>query len=262
MLNAAKRKNTVTECLTTQACLKVLKHIIELKGLPKAIYTDRAGWSGGGKRVNFSQFKRACDELGIQVIFANSPEGKGRIERSFRTIQDRLIPELRINKAKTIEDANKYLMETFINGYWNKEKTVSPENSQSAYSPLNPFLDLNMILTIEENRKIMSDQTTTWKNQRYKIVGNVGYGSYEATFRTGFDGNTKVFVRGQEVSLELIPEPTRVEFSPEPSTPESLGLTFMHYAHMWKTIGELRNAVVQHQVTGKPLKFPNKKKAS
>ncbi|MEN0060415.1 MAG: hypothetical protein AAGB31_16360 [Bdellovibrio sp.] len=53
---------------TTQGCLKVLKHIIDTKGLPKAIYTDRAGWAGGGKRVNFSQFQRACDELGIQVI--------------------------------------------------------------------------------------------------------------------------------------------------------------------------------------------------
>ncbi|MBV2169940.1 MAG: ISNCY family transposase, partial [Bdellovibrio sp.] len=151
---------------TTQACLKVLKRIIELKGLPKAIYTDRAGWAGGGKRVNFSQFKRACDELGIQVIFANSPEGKGRIERSFRTIQDRLIPELRINNANTLESANKYLQEAFLKDYWNKEKVVLPDNSEPAYSPPNPYLDLDMILSIHEHRKISSDQTTTWKNQR------------------------------------------------------------------------------------------------
>lgn len=245
---------------TTQACLKVLKRIIETKGLPKAIYTDRAGWSGGGKRVNFSQFKRACDELGIQVIFANSPEGKGRIERSFRTIQDRLIPELRINKAKTLQEANAYLHDKFLKGYWNKEKTVVADNPESAYSPPNPFLDLNLILTIEENRKISSDQTTTWKNQRYKVIGSVGYGSYEATFKTDFDGNTRVFVRGQEVTLEPISEPVRAEDLN--SQPEPMGLTFMHYAHMWRVIGDLRNAVVQHQVSGKPLKFGRQKKAS
>lgn len=239
---------------TTQACLKVLRRIIEFKGVPKAIYTDRAGWAGGGKRVNFSQFKRACEELGIQVIFANSPEGKGRIERSFRTIQDRLIPELRVNKATTLDSANEYLQNRFLSEYWNKEKIVLPDSPHSAYSPPNPYLDLEMILSMEEHRKIASDQTTTWKGQRYRIVGPVGYGSYEATFKTDFNGNTRVFVRGREVELKLIEEPIRPEF-PEVKSQEPLGLTFMHYAHMSGTIRDLRNAVIQHKVTGKPLKL-------
>ena len=75
---------------TTLSCMKVLKRIIEIKGVPKAIYTDKAGWSGGMKRTEFSNFQIACEKLGIQVIYANSPEAKGRIERSFRTFQDRL----------------------------------------------------------------------------------------------------------------------------------------------------------------------------
>jgi hypothetical protein len=71
---------------TTAACMKVLGEIIRRKGLPRALYVDRAGWAGGGKRIEFTQFHRACEELGIQIIFANSPEAKGRVERAFNTI--------------------------------------------------------------------------------------------------------------------------------------------------------------------------------
>lgn len=60
--------------------MRILEQIIKKKGVPKAIYTDKAGWAGGGKRSEFSQFKRACEKLGIQLIFADSPEAKGRIE--------------------------------------------------------------------------------------------------------------------------------------------------------------------------------------
>ena len=85
---------------TTVGCLKVMRDYIDKKGLFKALYVDRAGIFGGPKRCNFSQMQRACDELGIEIIFANSPQGKGRIERSFDTFQDRLVPELRLNNIK------------------------------------------------------------------------------------------------------------------------------------------------------------------
>lgn len=83
---------------TTQGCLKVMRDYVEKKGLFKALYVDRAGIFAGPKRCNFSQMQRACEELGIEIIFANSPQGKGRIERAFDTFQDRLIPELRLKK--------------------------------------------------------------------------------------------------------------------------------------------------------------------
>ena len=70
---------------TTLGCLKVLRDFIKHKGLFKALYVDRAGIFGGPKRCNFSQVKRACEEIGIEIIFANSAQGKGRIERSFDT---------------------------------------------------------------------------------------------------------------------------------------------------------------------------------
>ncbi len=90
-------------------CLKVLKDLIEKKGIFKILYVDRAGIFGGPKRCNFRKVQRACHELGIEIIFANSPQGKGRIERSFDTFQDRLIPELRLNHIEDINSANHYL---------------------------------------------------------------------------------------------------------------------------------------------------------
>ena len=92
---------------TTLGCLQVLRDYIDRNGVFKALYVDKAGIFGGPKRCNFSQVKRACDELGIQIIFANSPQGKGRIERSFDTFQDRLIPEFRLNN---IQDMDSVLM--------------------------------------------------------------------------------------------------------------------------------------------------------
>jgi len=64
--------------------------------------------------TEFSIVKRACEELGIEIIFANSAQGKGRIERSFDTFQDRLIPELRLKRIKKMSTANRYLQDEFI----------------------------------------------------------------------------------------------------------------------------------------------------
>lgn len=62
---------------TTVGCLKVMRECIETQGVFKTLYVDRAGIFGGPKRCNFSQMQRACEELGIEIIFANSPQGKG-----------------------------------------------------------------------------------------------------------------------------------------------------------------------------------------
>ena len=86
------------ESETTVGCLKVIRKIIEKKGVFNILYTDRAGLFAGPKRAEFSQVKRALSELGIQIIYANSAEAKGRIERHWQTLQDRLVPEMRLLK--------------------------------------------------------------------------------------------------------------------------------------------------------------------
>jgi hypothetical protein len=81
---------------TTAGCLAVLCELIEKRGKPWFIFTDKAGVYGGQKRQEFSHFDQACKELGISVIYADSAEAKGRVERFFRTMQDRLVAEMRL----------------------------------------------------------------------------------------------------------------------------------------------------------------------
>ncbi|MBC85609.1 MAG: ISNCY family transposase [Bdellovibrionaceae bacterium] len=249
---------------TTLGCMKVLKGIIERKGVPKAIYTDKAGWSGGGKRTDFSQFQRACEKLGIQVIYADSPEAKGRIERAFRTFQDRIIPEMRSKKIRSMKKANQYLRSQFLKNYWNKEKTVRPINKETAYSPLDPFKDLDQILVIENSRKIGSDHTVQWAGKRYKIdSGRYSFAGYEAVFRETIDGRTRVFVMEKEVGLEEIIEPPRevaekhLEGPNKPPTTEEAEIEKRLRLYMAPLITRLRNRLVQHMVSGKPLNLRN-----
>ena len=97
---------------STLGCMKVLQNLICKNGIFKVLYVDKAGIFGGAKRFHFSQVSRACKELGIEIIFANSPEGKGRIERAFDTLQDRLIAELEIENINSMDEANHYLLKS------------------------------------------------------------------------------------------------------------------------------------------------------
>lgn len=165
------------ESETTLGCMEVLRAVIEAKGVPQMIYTDQAGWAGGGeKRQGFSQFVRACQELGIRVITTSSAESKGRIERVWNTAQDRLIPELRIAGIKSMLDANRYLNQVFLAKYWHLRNTVQARNDESKYRPLEAGEDLNEIFCIKHERQVTNDHSIQFENQRYKILDTC-YGS-------------------------------------------------------------------------------------
>jgi hypothetical protein len=142
------------EAETTSACMEVLRKIILKCGLPRALYVDKAGWAGGGKRIEFSQFHRACEELGIQILYANSPEAKGRVERAFNTFQDRIIPELRIKKIKSMTQANGYLVRQFLPNYWNRRNIVEPRETQAEYRSLSSPKILDEILCFKQKRAV------------------------------------------------------------------------------------------------------------
>jgi len=243
---------------TTLGCLAVLKRIIELKGVPKAIYTDRAGWTGGRKRDNFAQFQRACDELCINLIIANSPEAKGRIERSFRTIQDRLIPEFRINNIKSMSDANSYLNKEFLAKYWNIRNTVAPVDTESGYRAVTELDDITNTLCIEEYRKINKDETVSWKGRRYlvKTKHSVALRGYSAVVRTYLDGTYKVFVMGREVKLEDI----NYNVQDPVDKPRVFNKVRFLYNRLYEEVHWLFDDVREAKVSGKPLKIRQKKK--
>lgn len=138
---------------TTVGCLKVMRDCIETKGVFKTLYVDRAGIFGGPKRCNFSQMQRACEELGIEIIFANSPQGKGRIERAFDTFQDRLVPELRLGNITDIAAANAYLKHVFIPQFWRSHIEVKSKHQTSEFTPLSKHTNLDDICVIKDHCK-------------------------------------------------------------------------------------------------------------
>jgi len=153
---------------TTVGCLKVMRDCIETKGLFKTLYVDRAGIFGGPKRCNFSQMQRACEELGIELIFANSPQGKGRIERAFDTFQDRLVPEFRLKNINDIAAANAYLKHVFIPQFWQAQIQVKSKQAPE-FTPLSKHTNLDDICVIKDHRKIRNDHTFSYGNKFYLI---------------------------------------------------------------------------------------------
>lgn len=153
---------------TTVGCLKVMRECLETKGVFKTLYVDRAGIFGGPKRCNFSQMQRACEELGIEIIFANSPQGKGRVERAFDTFQDRLVPELRLNNINDIAAANAYLKHVFIPQFWQSKVQVKSKQAPE-FTPLSKRINLDDICVIKDHRKIRNDHTFSYGNKFYLI---------------------------------------------------------------------------------------------
>lgn len=156
---------------TTWACFEILRRILTTKGIPEIFYVDGAGWTGGGhKRQFFSQFVRACGELGIRVIHARSAEAKGRIERAFGTMQDRLVAELQLAGITVKADAERYLQQVFLPTYWNRRLTVAPREETTRYRPLTPNVDLERILSFQTPRLVNRDHTVSLEGKKYKLA--------------------------------------------------------------------------------------------
>ena len=189
---------------TTLNCMKVIKKIVEIKGAFKVLYVDRAGAFGGNKRTNFSQLEKACSELGISVVYANSGEAKGRIERLWKTLQGRLIPEMRLNNVTTREEANNFIQNIFIPNQYRKSFTLHPRSEESEYYEVNANLD--EIFTVKETRRISSGQTFSWDAKKHIILSDKNLSNGILEVRTYPEGHSKFYYRGDEVVVELFEE--------------------------------------------------------
>ena len=196
----------------TLACMHVLRRVIEKKGIPVCIYVDKAGLYGGtAKRTDFSQFGRACEDLGIEIIYADSAQGKGRVERSFRTCQDRLLAELHHEKHFTIPAANRYLHETFLPKYWNSQLTVEPRSSKSHYRPVPKEIDLNEIFCLKETRQVKPDHTISIDSVFYSVTppDSFSIANRNVEIRSYIDKPWKIFFNGRECAFRKLDKPPR-----------------------------------------------------
>jgi transposase len=199
------------ESETTLGCLKVLHDCIAQKGLFKALYVDKAGIFGGPKRCNFSQVKRACSELGIEVIFANSPQGKGRIERSFDTFQDRLVPELRLNGIDDMDSANRYLQDEFMPSFWREHIEVMSSSTASEFTPVPEHIHLDDVCVVKDYRKIRSDHTFSYGNKFYLIESPLKHSiaKQKIEIRTDHSDGFNAYFAGRRLAVAEVTEPTK-----------------------------------------------------
>jgi hypothetical protein len=148
------------------AIMTALRAVLEHEGVPMALYTDRAHWAvhtpmagGGPDRRRPTQVGRALARLGIEHILGYSPAARGRSERVNRTLQDRLVNELRVAGITTVAAANRYLRERFLPAF-NVEFARPPADPASAFVPLGR-VDLDQILCVEEERVVGRDNVVT-----------------------------------------------------------------------------------------------------
>lgn len=159
---------------TTEDCMAILQNIIERFGVFEILYTDKAGVFGGGKRVHFCQLKQAIESIGAHFIYANSPEAKGRIERLFKTLQDRLVSELRLHNVTERAAANRYMKEQYIKKH-NFNFGVAPEIAENAYKAVAPQIDLKEVFCLKYFRVLQKDHTLSFDSKIYLIKSPLRY---------------------------------------------------------------------------------------
>jgi len=209
---------------TTWANMEVLKGYIERRGIFMALYVDKASHfkttRHGGQHYHVSaeqaetQIQRALRELNIEIVYANTPQAKGRIERLFGFFQDRLIKEMRLRGIKDYEEANRYLEEEFLPWY-NSKYTRSVE---SVYRQLGGDKDLDLIFTIRHPRKVNRDNTIRFRGKVYQILPLNGIKSFSGKWVDVCeyrDGRMSVLYEGKKLTcIEISDEGYSLEDNP------------------------------------------------
>lgn len=188
---------------TTVACMKTIKDYVKKYGIFRVLYTDKAGVFGGLKRNHFSQVERALNELGAHVVYAHSPEAKGRVERLFSTLQDRLVAEMRLNKIRTIEQANDFLINQYLPNKHNPSFSVLAQNPESAYRPVADFEKLEGTFCVKEYRVIGRDHTISLKGEKWLIANELKFSIalHKLEIRYSFDGSWQAYFADRKIKL-------------------------------------------------------------
>lgn len=192
------------------AYCEATRHYLERFGKPIAFYSDQHGIF----RVNqprplgltsgLTQFGRAMQALDIQIICASSPQAKGRIERAFQTLQDRLVKELRLRRISDIESANAFLPE--FREDFNRRFAVQPRSRHDAHRPLLKTEDLDLILTHQKTGTLSKNLTIQYDNTIYQIQSDrPGYAlrNAQVTVCQNAQGEVTILYQGKPLAYTI-----------------------------------------------------------
>jgi transposase len=202
----------------TLPAMDSFKGYVNKYGLPQSVYLDRHTTYKSTKKLSeweelegiepLSQFERALDELGVQVIHAYSPQAKGRIERLFGILQDRLIKEMRLSGIKTKEEANEFLNRYLIQH--NKRFSRLPAHETDLHVRLPDDINLDKYLCIKTGRTVKKDHTIAYDGKLYQIEDRVN--GKRVCVEERLDGS--LHITSKDLSLtyrEITERPKRIE---------------------------------------------------
>lgn len=196
----------------------VLRQMVKTKGIPLSLYHDKHTiFVSPKKEVDtiegqlrgerpLTQVGRALEELGITPIPADSPEAKGRIERLWRTFQDRLVTELRLADARTLEDAA-VVLRRFLPCY-NRRFVVPAAEPGSAYRPVDPTMDLAAVFCLKHRRTVGNDNVVRFKRHRLQILpshARTSYARARVTVHEGMNGHLAIYHDGLRLTTISAP---------------------------------------------------------
>lgn len=234
----------------TLPAMDSFKGYVKKYGLPMSIYVDRHTTYKSSKKLTewdevegiktLSQFERALEELGVEVIHAQSAQAKGRIERLFGVLQDRLVKEMRLQGVTTKDQANEFL-EEYLPRY-NERFRVHPANKTDVHVPLPRHIDLDRYLCIKRERTVRKDNTIALDGRWYQLEER---GGKKVIAEVRLDGSLHIMSNGAALKYKEITERPRKEVVPKtdmrvynrPQKPSN--------DHPWKRRWKIQNVAPQ-----------------
>jgi transposase len=232
------------------AYTEATRHYLERYGKPVAFYSDKHGIFRVnqprplGTSSGLTQFGRAMQELDIQIICANSPQAKGRIERAYQTLQDRLVKELRLRGISDIASANAYSPE-FREDY-NRRFAVLPRSSHDAHRPLLKTELLDQILVRQQTRTLSKNLTLQFRQVLYQIQTSrptYALRNAQVTVCENPQGEITILYKNQPLDFRIFQPPPR---QAEVVTSKTLDQQLQHPKppaanHPWRQYGHHLN---------------------
>ena len=206
----------------------LMQNLLRRRGIPLALYTDRHAvfkhTPGSGSTGTPTQFGRAMAELGIQMISVLSPQAKGRVERAAGTFQDRLITELRLAGATTMEQA-KAVLKQFLPRF-NRRFQVPAQCPDPAFRPLPPDLRLGQVLCFKHKRRVAKDNTVQFQRHTLQLLPDRQRRSYAGAavvVLQGLDGRLSLQHEGRIIAAqEAPPSPGSLRNGIKPSSGDAI----------------------------------------
>lgn len=212
-----RRKARLATGETTRDSLLLLRDWIERYGIPKSLYLDRASVYVTRRKPTVEEqlagqepataFGRVCQKLDIKLIVAGSPQAKGRIERSHRVYQDRLVKLIGLEGLESFEQVNVRL-ESFDEDL-NQRFAVEPASSIDVHRPVPADLDLGDVFSVEFTRQVNNDWTVRFENDWYQITGprsSLPPAKGKVQILRRLDDSLGIHYRGRSVSFDLLPK--------------------------------------------------------